>query len=164
MGVGINTGTLTLGTIGGPMRLKCGVIGDAVNLASRIESLSKVYGSALLISDHTRDRLSDPGRFCLRQVDRVMVKGKTQPVTLFEVLDAETPEVADPRRAVLEDYGAAVEAFYARRFAAAAEGFSRCLAAAPGDLAAQGYLQRARQHQASGVPPDWTGTLALDRK
>lgn len=85
IGVGINTGSLMLGTIGEKHRMDGTVISDAVNLASRVESLTKDYGVPLLISEFTREELADPAAYDIRPVDVVVVKGKTQPVAIHAV-------------------------------------------------------------------------------
>jgi hypothetical protein len=163
MGVGVNTGTLTLGTIGGPMHIKCSVIGDSVNLAARIESLTKTYGAAQLISHHTRVRLADPDRYALRQIARVTVVGKSVPVTLYEVLDAETA----PRRAVkletLAAFERGVDAYYRADFSAARKHFTACVEACGEDVAAKIYLARCERY-AAGVPDGWDGVEVLDYK
>ena len=89
MGVGVSTGQVMMGTVGTRDRVQCAVVGDTVNLASRIEQLTKLYGSKMLISEHTHAHLQQPERFTLRQVDRVAVQGKALPVDVYEVLDAE---------------------------------------------------------------------------
>ena len=85
IGVGLNTGSLMMGTIGEQHRMDGTVISDAVNLAARLESLTKDYRVALLVSQFTVDRLDDPGAYALRPVDTVVVRGRTQPVAIFEV-------------------------------------------------------------------------------
>lgn len=85
VGIGISSGPVILGALGGSRRLDSGVVGDAVNLAARVESLTSVYGTQLLLSEHTVARLIDPSAFRLREVDRVIPKGKTQAVRIFEV-------------------------------------------------------------------------------
>jgi class 3 adenylate cyclase/HAMP domain-containing protein len=84
-GVGINTGLLMLGTIGEKDRMDGTVISDAVNLAARVESLTKDYGKPLLISEFTLQELADPGAYDIRPVDVVVVKGKTRPVAIYAV-------------------------------------------------------------------------------
>ncbi|MBN9513090.1 MAG: adenylate/guanylate cyclase domain-containing protein [Alphaproteobacteria bacterium] len=85
IGIGLNTGSLMMGTIGEQHRMDGTVISDAVNLAARLESLTKDYRVALLVSQFTVDRLDDPGAYALRPVDTVVVRGRTQPVAIFEV-------------------------------------------------------------------------------
>lgn len=87
IGIGIDTGRLMLGTIGGQMRPSAGVIGDSANTASRIESLTKRYGAAALISENTRNGCGDPDRYRMRSIDRVRPRGKANPITLYEVLE-----------------------------------------------------------------------------
>ncbi len=89
MGIGVNTGPLVLGTMGAYDRMQCSVLGDTVNLASRIEQLTKVYGTQFLIGENTFNSLENPEKYSIRMVDRVAVKGKAMAVRLYEVLDAE---------------------------------------------------------------------------
>ena len=88
MGVGINTGRLLLGTVGGRERIKCGVVGDTVNLASRIESLTKDYDAKILISETTHESLQRPERFRIQRLEKVRARGKSNAVMIFEVLVA----------------------------------------------------------------------------
>ena len=85
IGIGLNTGSLMMGTIGEQHRMDGTVISDAVNLAARLESLTKDYRVALLVSQFTVDRLDDPEAYALRPVDTVVVRGRTQPVAIFEM-------------------------------------------------------------------------------
>src|SRR5262249_15526958 len=91
IGIGINTGSLMLGTIGERHRMDGTVISDAVNLAARVESLTKDYKVPLLISEYTWRHLADPKAYDIRPIDVVVVKGKTRPVTIFEVYQRDPP-------------------------------------------------------------------------
>ena len=91
IGIGLNTGSLMLGTIGERHRMDGTVISDAVNLAARIESLTKNYQGGLLISQYTYEQLADPKAYDIRPIDVVVVKGKTRPVTIFEVFQPNPP-------------------------------------------------------------------------
>ena len=163
-GVGINTGEVTLSTIGGQNSLKCGVVGDAVNLAARVEQLTRQRSCRLLISESTRERLTHPGAFDLRRAGRVRVKGRKTPLTVFEVLDAEPDAVRDPRVRDLADFEAALSAYYAGEFQDALEGFTDCVSAAPGDALARHFLQATETLLRDGVPEGWTGVEILTRK
>src|SRR5262249_33824529 len=139
-GIGLNTGQLTLGTIGGPERIKCGVIGDPVNLAARIESLTKAYDVALLVGEDTVAPLSAREAHRLRPVDRVRVVGRTRPVTLYEIFDADPR--ADAKGESLGDWNEAWQLYFQRRFADADALFARCAARLPGDRPAANFRQR----------------------
>jgi len=89
IGIGVNTGPMIAGNIGSDAIMSYTVIGDAVNLGSRLESLNKQYGTRIIISDATRSKLT--GRYSLRPLGDVVVKGKTQPVAIFEVTGREAP-------------------------------------------------------------------------
>jgi len=163
-GMGINTGTVMLGTMGGRNRLKCGVIGDAVNLASRVEGLTKVYGASLLITEPTHDRLKDPSRYSLRRIEPVRVMGKQKPVTLYEVLDAEPPEARAIKERTLPTFQQAQERYFTRDFPGALKLLEECLALNAADTAAALFAERCRRFIQEGVPTDWDGVERLTHK
>lgn len=164
MGIGLNTGVLTLGTIGGPGRIKCGVIGDSVNLAARIESLTKTYDAPLLVSEHTLSELPDTLRRTARRVDRVRVLGRGAAVDVYELLDADDRDLALKKRSTLEAWHAAQELVFARRFDAAARAFGELERDLSTDGAARLWLARSRDLAARPPGPGWTGVFDLDHK
>ncbi len=143
IGIGINTGQLRLGTVGGADRMDGTAVSDAVNLAARLEAITKQYNSKILISHHTMAQMSDPTRYHLRFVDRVKVKGKSQPVALFEVLDGEPSETLEQKLATLEQFEQGAWLYHRRLFWEAASCFESCLRQFPGDRLAQIYLERS---------------------
>lgn len=162
-GLGANTASLTLGVIGGPERIKAGVLGDGVNLAARVESLTKHYRVGMLISGSTRAGLVDPGRWCLRPVDRVRVKGRLEPVELYEVFDADAPETRDAKQRIAARYEEAFSAYLAGDFREAAKAFAAFGEVLPGDGPIALLAERCATY-AERPPEAWTGVEVLDFK
>jgi class 3 adenylate cyclase len=142
IGIGLNSGSLMLGTIGEEHRMDGTVISDAVNLAARIESLTKTYGISLLISQYTYDQLTEPQAFDIRPIDVVVVKGKTQAVTILEVFDRNDPADRASKVQTRDLLLSGVEALFRRDRAAARQIFDQCLAIFPGDPAATNLRRR----------------------
>jgi two-component system sensor histidine kinase ChiS len=143
IGIGINTGSLMLGTIGERHRMDGTVISDAVNLAARVESLTKDYKVPLLISEYTWRQLADPKAYDVRPIDVVVVKGKTRPVTIFEVYQRDPPSERAAKGRTRELLQSGIEALSRRDAAAAQRCFRQCLELAPQDAAASNLLKNS---------------------
>lgn len=164
MGLGLNTGELLLGTIGGEQRLQCDVVGDPVNICSRVEGATKKYDTRMLLTREALAHLSDPAAHRIRAVDWVAPKGFASAVVLYEVLDVLPEEVAAPRWAANEALQAGRDAL-TRGDLSAAEGIlSGILDVDPGDGAAKVLLARCRRMQRDGLPDGWSGVTVLTRK
>lgn len=161
IGIGVNTGEMMLGTIGGTGRMEGTVISDAVNTASRIEALTKIYGTSLLMSEAVYLKLENPGDFCVRVLDRVRVKGREEPILIYEVLDALTSEERRLRLSYREQYEAAARSFWSADFKRALDAFTRCEQLAPDDLAVRLFIRRCRWHGRQEVGSDWSGAFEV---
>ncbi|MGH3870793.1 MAG: AAA family ATPase [Pseudonocardiaceae bacterium] len=140
VGIGINTGVVGLGLIGGVNRMALTVIGDAVNLASRVESITKRYGSHLLISAETYAQLVDGDQFDIRRMERVMVVNRRRPVTVYEVYDEDPEPVRAAKRAAQPAFDEAFAWFDAGDAEQARTAFERCRTLLPDDHVAPLHL------------------------
>jgi adenylate cyclase len=164
IGIGIDTGHLMLGTIGGQMRLSAGVIGDSANTASRIESLTKRYGVSVLISENTRDACKNSEKYRMRPIDRVRPRGKANPITLYEVLEGLPDEELQGKLAGLAEFEEGWRLYQGGDPGEGLVHFAAALKAAPGDRAAQLYIGRCWNFIENGVPDDWDGVITMTTK
>lgn len=152
MGVGVNTGAVVLGTVGGENRIQCGVVGDTVNLASRIEQLTKIYDARFLVSGATYAELNDPNPFMIRLVDRTAVTGKSTPVDVYEVLDADPPDRRSMKLATRERLHAGMNAYFRGDLETAQTLFEQLRAEDPTDRVLEIFFERCARNLRE--PPD----------
>ena len=142
IGIGINTGSLMLGTVGGKNRMDGTAISDAVNLAARLESLTKIYEVPLLITHHSLARLHNPTGYNIRFIDRVKVKGKSKAVAVFEVFDGDEPQVKQSKLATKTIFEEGLFLYHRQATRQAAQRFQEVLSLNPKDTVAQIYQLR----------------------
>ena len=164
IGVGLHLGDLMLGIIGSEDRMQGAVVSDDVNLAARLEGLTRIYGSSVTLSELTFTQLKDPHRYMHRFVDKVSVKGKKKPVSVYEVYDGDPKEVAVLKEETKSEFEAGLTLYYGRQFSEASVKFSQVLQKNPEDKAARIYLERSARYMVKGVPENWTGVETLTQK
>lgn len=164
IGVGLHMGDLMLGIIGNEDRMQGTVISDVVNSAARLEGLTRIYGSSISISESILASLKDRRKYNYRFVDKVRLKGKNNPVTVYEIFDGDPPEVIRLKIETKTNFEEGIRLYYDRKFDKASVKFTAVLKKNPDDMAAQIYLTRSGNYIVSGVSQEWTGIENLTIK
>ena len=161
MGLGLNTDKVVSGNIGSSKRMDYTMIGDGVNLAARLESACKSYSARILISDFTYQRLK--GTYQIRYIDDVIVKGKTTPVGVREVLDYHTPETFPNLMDNVNHFNEGRSSFKNGNWSKAIKSFDECLKCNPNDGLSKTYLERCEIMREKN-PKDWDGIWVMTSK
>lgn len=151
-----------LGTVGEAERLETTVISDVVNVASRFEGLTKIYGAEIVASGAVVAALDEPSRYRLRSLGYVAVKGTSRPIEAFDICDADSPELLIAKIATLESFAYALGRFRAGSFGESEKTFAEIARANPRDRAAAYFRDRSALRTASS--PRWDGTERLEMK
>ena len=153
-----------LGTIGEQNRLETTVISDTVNLAARMEGLTKYYGVSLVVSETTFADVKKMDRYHYRLLDRVKVKGKKQVITIYEVFDADPEDLFGRKLKMKPIFEKGQQHYFAKEFADALKCFTDVLMVLPEDLTTKHYLKRSSKFLLEGVPDDWQGIRTMAQK
>ncbi|MFC1936261.1 adenylate/guanylate cyclase domain-containing protein [Chloroflexota bacterium] len=155
VGAGLHSGPVMIGIIGEENRMQSTVIGDAVNLTSRLESMTKEYGVSVLVCQGTIASLENPSQYHSRRMDHVRARGKKDPIVVHEVFNGDEPEMLQKKLSTKDAFEEGMNLFHQQMFAEASVQFKNVLEANPDDRAAKIYLERAARYMVQGTPADW---------
>lgn len=166
-GIGIHRGIARLGIIGSQSRMQGDIISDAANMAARIEGLTRIYGAHTVISDSAYEELNqnfpDNG-YIFRPLDRVIMKGKKQSITIYELLPKNTDGSSNLKIETLSNYNLATRAYLKGDFTICADIMQEIIKINPDDLTVQRYIDNSIYYAINGTPIDWKGVTELNRK
>jgi class 3 adenylate cyclase/CheY-like chemotaxis protein len=164
IGIGIHVGHAMLGMVGEENRMQGDAFSDNVNLTARLEGLTKFYGVSLLISEQTLDNMSNPNHYEIRFLDRAIVKGRNEPISVYEVLDAEVDEIRLLKKASQPKFDRGLEYYRQGDFENAKKYFTQVLAMNAEDKTAELYLNRINYLLTQGAPENWDGVWQFTEK
>ncbi|HDY90467.1 MAG TPA: PAS domain-containing protein, partial [bacterium] len=162
IGIGLNTDSVVSGNIGSPKRMDYTLIGDGVNLAARLESACKQYFSSILISDNTYKKLR--GTYRIREIDCVVVKGKTEPVNIHEVLDYHSDETFPNLMGVVNHFKDGISHYRDKKWEGAVKAFNEALKLNPDDKLSQMYIERCELLKKNHPGDEWDGVWKMTSK
>ncbi|MEL6672358.1 MAG: adenylate/guanylate cyclase domain-containing protein [Bacteroidota bacterium] len=155
IGLGLHTGSLMMGVIGDTLRMEAGVVADTVNVAARMEGLTKHYHTDIVVSEACQQKVAATAPFSQRSLGRVQVKGKQQAMQIYEIWAAHQGDIRDQS---LDLFQAGIQAYHEQQFAEAARAFDQVIALNPEDKTARFFQEKATHYLLEGVEEGWTGT------
>lgn len=164
IGIGLHTGPLMMGVLGDRQRMDAGVVSDTVNTAARMEGLTKHYGAKILLSDQTWAGVEDPSIYDQRFLGKVQVKGKKDPLGVFECVEISSDEEKHRFEWLETRFELGLSSYFDQEFSSAIACFEEILERVPTDKASSLYLELSRRHLEEGVPQNWDGVKRMIQK
>ncbi|MCK4777359.1 MAG: adenylate/guanylate cyclase domain-containing protein, partial [Actinomycetia bacterium] len=162
--MGLNTGPLILGAVGSRERISTTAIGNTVNIAARLTSLTSYYDNNIIISDFTYKKLKEVGKYSIREIDSIFVKGKNDPVVIYEVFDSDPENIKQMKNLTKADLMLGLIHYKMRNFTDAINFFKSASALFPDDPVTNIYITRCENYIKNPPPEDWKGAVRLLRK
>jgi adenylate cyclase len=160
--IGINTGEVIVGNMGSKNVFDYTVMGDHVNLGSRLEGANKFYGTYIMISEFTYDEIKDD--FYTRELDLIRVKGKEQPIKVFELIASKRERINEKFLEMLNLYAQGLEYYKSQQWDDAINCFESCLKLVPEDTPSTEYRSRCIEYKFNSPGPDWDGVTVMTEK
>ena len=157
VGMGLHTGSLIMGIIGDEMRSEPATVSSTVNTASRMESLTKLYGANILISEHSKRKIPDSANFNLRYLGKVQLKGKKELISIYECFDGDSPSLITFKNEMIPQFNRGLDYFFSKDFERAALVFQKIFDMEPADLVNRFFYERSLKYAKSGVAESWNG-------